>query len=285
MTDSDDKKTPALYGDPTLYDALYDGFTEDIAFYRELVPAGGGPVLELACGSGRVTVPLAETGVPVTGVDLSREMVRAARARAARAGAAARVPRFLVGDMRDPLPERAGDARYGPPFDLVIIPLHSLSHLLDAEDVRRCLRSVRAMLASDGALALAVHNPLPAFLDRDPEALYQVWIPGADRDGAPSCRVLESTRFDARSRVQHVRWWVEVESGAGEAPSSEASPGPTPLDFRLRLFSPRELDDFLTECGFAHVERWGWYDRSPFTGESGTQVILACPARPAGPAA
>ncbi|TVR67546.1 MAG: class I SAM-dependent methyltransferase [Spirochaetaceae bacterium] len=277
MTDSNDKKPTMLYRRPELYDALYSGFVEDVPFYRDLALRTGGPALELACGSGRVTVPLARAGVSVTGVDLSPEMIGAARRRAAgelgkgrapREGREPRepleawpagAPRFLVGDMRDPLPDSDSGDRRGPPFGLVFIPLHSLSHLLEEDDVLRCLRSARSMLRPEGLLALAVHNPDPAVLAREPDALYPVTMPPVTIPGDSRYSILESTRYDRQRRVLDVRWWVDME----------------PLDFSLRLFSPRELEDCLVQAGFELVERWGWYDCSPFTEECGTQIVVA----------
>ena len=297
-----------MYDEPRLYDAIYDPFVADIPFYRELaLDARRAAVCELACGTGRVTVPLALAGVDITGVDLSSHMIAAARRRAAREYTAAgvdgrspgagRAPRFLVGDMRYPPVD--------PGFGLVVIPLHSLSHLLDRDDVLRCLRSVRRVLMPGGRLAFAVHNPDPATIGRDPDALYEVRMPdaGAETDAGhtpspepgfeyepqlepqpesqpqpePECRVLESTRYDPVRKILHVRWWVQEESANSDTDYDTHSDTDSlvPFDFKLRLFPPRELDELLTTAGFTLEVRWGWYDRSPFTPESGTQVVVA----------
>lgn len=253
-----------LYRDPVLYDAIYDSFEEDIPFYRELALGAAGPTCELACGSGRVTVPLACAGIEITGVDNSPEMITAARERARRAGRAGgegtpsrrRSPRFVLGDMRDAV---AFVGRDDPPFGLVLIPLHSLSHLLSTADALRCLRAARRVLHREGTLALAVHNPDPEIAARDPSALYEVCTPG---------HILESTRYDAERKVLSVRWWVDELTGA-------RATGPTPLDFELRMFSPGELQLLLRRAGFRITARYGWYDRAPFVEESGTQVVVA----------
>lgn len=262
--------TEEIYRQPHLYDALYRGFTADIPFYLDLArrdpartdPARTeSPVLELACGSGRVTIPLARAGVAVTGVDISPEMIAAARAAARKAAPEPVNPCFVVGDMRYPV-----ESPHGPPFRLVLIPLHSLSHLLDTGDVLQCLTTAAAQLGRGGRLALAVHNPDPAMLTRDPEALFPVDMPGES-----PWTVLESARYDQEWRILHLQWWLEpAEEAAGRHDGD-----PIPVSFDLRIFSPGELDALLEEARFSLEERWGWYDRSPFTEESGTQVVVA----------
>ena len=70
-----------LYDAPGVYDALYDSFSDDIPFYTDLARTTPGPVCELACGTGRVSVPLALAGVEVHGFDVSDAMLAAAEAR------------------------------------------------------------------------------------------------------------------------------------------------------------------------------------------------------------
>ncbi|SIQ38840.1 Methyltransferase domain-containing protein [Alkalispirochaeta americana] len=237
-----------LYNHPRIYDELYDNFTEDIPFYQALARESTGPVCELACGSGRVTVPLAAEGIPVTGIDLSPPMVDAARLRAARAGLGPENPSFCVGDMSDPLPGA---------FSLVIVPLHSLSHLTGTARVRRCLENIHRGLSPGGVLALAVHNPDMELLAREPEGLFPVTMAGEE------VPIFESSRYDALAQVLSVRWWAEGEDTL------------EPFDFSLRMFFPEELVILLEGAGFQIRERFGWYDRSPLTGGSGTQIVVA----------
>lgn len=76
-------RTRNLYDDARYYDALFPG-PNDLPFYQRQIAAHGGPVLELACGTGRLTVPLAAAGADITGIDRSPSMLEAARNRAAR---------------------------------------------------------------------------------------------------------------------------------------------------------------------------------------------------------
>jgi len=125
----------ALYETPLLYDAVVlPGPCE--AYYRGLADRTGGPLLELACGTGRLSVPLAEDGHKLVGMDISPAMLNVARQKAEAAG----VPiTFLEGDMR------SFELRQS--FSLVIVSCNSLSHLITNEDLVVTLRRIAGHLA------------------------------------------------------------------------------------------------------------------------------------------
>src|ERR1700731_258231 len=121
-----------LYRRPDEYDLEHVGDEEDVVFYvglaKSLRPKS---VLELACGTGRITVPLAEegarSGFSVVGLDSEANMLKQAREKAAQMPAAARKRVKLVhGDMR----KWHGSA----PFDLIVVPCASITHLLELQD-------------------------------------------------------------------------------------------------------------------------------------------------------
>jgi len=121
----------------SMSNALYDSFIadyydespvvkgrlQDVAFYRDAVREFGDPVLELGCGTGRITMALAQAGKRVTGLDLSERMLeRAVKKRAA-----------LFTEERERIHLVQGDmAKFdlGEKFALIIIPFRPLQHLL-----------------------------------------------------------------------------------------------------------------------------------------------------------
>ncbi len=256
-----------LYENPRGYDHIHDSFAEDIPFWievsrRAIADVPGGTVWELGCGSGRVTVPVALAGIPVVGVDAQPEMIDAAGKRAAAAGLDVGNPCFHVGSM-EALPEVATQRQTpeGTPVAAAIIPLHSLSHLLEPAAVGACLQGIFRLLAPGGVLALAVHLPDLETLQRDPAALFPL-------DLGPGILAHEQSRYDAVTQILHCRWWWEVDGEPEEG-------GPHLHQFDLRMFFPRELETLLTCAGFVVEERWGWYDRTPLTSARGTQIVVA----------
>jgi ubiquinone/menaquinone biosynthesis C-methylase UbiE len=127
---------------------------DDIPFYVRLAKeaaARGEAVLELGCGTGRVTIPMARAGARATGLDSSAAMLEIARAKAAEAGVEVR---WVEGDM-------AGfelEHQYG----LVAIPFRSFLHLITDEEQRGCLASVHRHLVVGGRLALNFYVPAKA---------------------------------------------------------------------------------------------------------------------------
>ena len=128
----------------TLYDqiaGIYDPWsrsvTEDIGFYVDHALASGGPVVELAVGTGRIAVPIAQAGVPVIGVDASPGMLTVARTAAESAGVSELVD-LRVGDLRNP--------PVSEKVPLVICPFRTLLHMTSEGDKLEALEAARDLL-------------------------------------------------------------------------------------------------------------------------------------------
>ncbi|HLF71311.1 MAG TPA: class I SAM-dependent methyltransferase [Dehalococcoidia bacterium] len=153
---------------------------DDIPFYVELAREAsvrGEKVLELGCGTGRVTIPIAEAGVGVAGLDSSPAMLEIARSKAPDASN----PRWVEADMRD--------FDLGERFGLIIIPFRSFQHLLTEPDQLACLERVREHLLPGGRFALNIFNPDPRLLEL------------AKRDVDPRSFI---SRVERRMRLRHV---------------------------------------------------------------------------------
>ncbi len=139
-----------IYFDGRHYDALWPGLHRhnELVFYKRLVGEYGEPVLELGCGTGQLTLALAEAGVTVIGLDLSAPMLECARQKAA---ARQVVVEWVQGDCCD----FTLDQRFG----LVFFPANSLLHLLHWRDLQTCLARVKAHLKPGGAFAFEIFNP------------------------------------------------------------------------------------------------------------------------------
>src|SRR5436309_7203510 len=142
-------------------DSLYDSFiadyydespivkgrVQDVAFYRNAARDFGDPILELGCGTGRITMALAEAGKRITGLDLSERMLeRAVKKRATLLVEACERVHLVQGNM-------AG-FDLGEKFRLVIIPFRPFQHLLEVHQQMNCLECVRKALAPGSRLVL-----------------------------------------------------------------------------------------------------------------------------------
>ena len=241
-----------LYSDPALYDLLFPG-GHGVAdeFYHEEARRSGGRVLELGCGSGRLTIPIAQSGVDIVGADLSESMLAAARAKTLAAGVAVE---FVHADMRDfELPG---------PFAAIFIPGNSLLHLFTVDDWKRCLVCVRRHLTPGGRLVFDISKWDLGRLVRDPAQRYPVLkVQNPERGEV----VIEETSiYDAAAQVRHIKWYV-------------SAPGCTDfrvIEYALRVVFPQELLLLLDSAGFRIEERYGEFTRAPFESASPRQVCI-----------
>jgi SAM-dependent methyltransferase len=259
----------ALYADPALYDLLFPN-TRDRAsvadqkrweltisserFYIEQARESGGRVLELGCGSGRLTIPVAQEGIDIVGADLAPSMLQSARAKGAAAGL--RIP-FVQADMRQ--------FDLGDRFSAILIPGNSLLHLLTIEDLKRCFASVRRHLAPGGKLVFDVSKwDLPR-LARDPGERHPVLRVNHPERG--EIVVEETAGYDAAEQIRRVVWYV----------SAPDDPDFQIIDYRLRVIFPQELLLLLDCSGFRLETRYGEFTREAFHSSSPRQVCVCLP--------
>ena len=239
-----------LYDHPELYDALLppEGHA---AYYAALADRHPGAVLELACGSGQLTVPLARPGRLVAGLDRSRPMLDAARRRAAAAGAQIE---FIEADMR------AFDL--GRRFGLVFIARNSLLHLSDAPDFQALFAAVRGHLAPGGLFAFDVFNPDVRLLARPAGERFPVMRVASESYGE---LIVEATSdYDAATQVNRATWYIST--------PVRRDAWVTPL--HLRSIFPEELPLLLAAGGFRLLSRAGDLKGAAFTSASPRQVCL-----------
>jgi SAM-dependent methyltransferase len=242
------------------YDLDYGAFQDDGPFYLGLAERTGGPLLELACGTGRLLLPLARAGFEITGVDVSGEMLRVADDKAAALNrATARRIELVQADVRTlVLPQR---------FRLAFIAFNSFLHLTSLQDQLQALRAWHQALVPGGLLAIDVDNPHPqplAEIDGRVE-LQNRWL-----DPATGATVLKqvSRTLDAGRQMQHVVFIYDEVFPGGEVKRTLA-----PFDARYLHRFEGEL--LLDKAGFALEQVYGSYDLDPYTGDSDRMIFVA----------
>lgn len=251
--------TAAHYEDPAYYEATYRRRAEDVAFYVERATRARGVVLEVGCGNGRITLPIARAGRDVVGVDLSAAMLGDLRARL----------RAEPAEVRDRVKVARADMRrmrLGRRFRLVICPFNAFLHLYERVDVERFLARVHEHLEPRGRFVVDVSIPEPEELARDPEKPHRV--PPFKYPGVGKVRYAERFDYDRLRQVLFVSMEFEP-VGGGE-------PFATPLAHRQ--FFPRELEALLHYNGFAIEETVGDFEGGPT--QTTSNLALVCKARP-----
>lgn len=229
-----------------LYDGEHRSLSADIDLYRAVLADGRvrGPVLELACGSGRVTAPLAASGFRVTGLDRSAAMLRRARARRRKLApeAAARL-RFSQQDMRS--------FRFRQPFDAAIIAFSSLALLADPTDRLACLQCLADHLAPRSPVVIDLPNPRQMHpLPSSRIVTSQFQLP---RWGHQVEKVVEETA-DAERRLTRVRYRYRLLGADNESTAELAE-----TSFELARIERREIESMLYATGFDVVAVLGDY--------------------------
>lgn len=241
-----------LYDQPEFYDLVMGANPLAEACYLQEARRRGGAVLDLACGSGRFSIPLAGSGLEVVGADLSAAMLRRARDGAVAVNAPMT---FVQLDMRD-------FTLAGRQFGLILIAGNSVQHLHDADDFRRCFQAVARHLAPGGALVFDAFVPSLRILSRNPTERHLVGTFPHDRLGPITLE--ETTSYDQVTQVNYGTWFW----------SAPARPDFMTMPLHLRQLFPQELPLLVAQGGLKLAARFGDFDRRPFDQRSRRQVCV-----------
>jgi SAM-dependent methyltransferase len=261
-----------FYDDPRVaaeYDATLAGspaMNEDVPFYTELAlqaHAAGLTVLELACGTGRVAIPIARAGVRVVGLDRSPAMLAVARSKAA--GLANLT--LVEGDM-------AG-FDLGQRFGLIYVPARSFLLLTTVAEQLSCLTAVRRHLAPGGRFALNFFQPSVV-----PIAEGLTTRRRGPRRTEPDGRSAEGRRLVrwTDSRYDTAEQLIDEDRLPEELSDDGAVISRVYRNLRLRYVFRYEMEHLLVRSGFDVEALYGWFDKRPFDRDSAEMVWVARPA-------
>jgi SAM-dependent methyltransferase len=232
----------------------------DLDLYLALASRTGGPILELAVGSGRLAVPLAEAGYDVTGVDLDPAMVARARRRADASDAKPRLT-FVEADLVDLALPDAGR------FRLAFLALNSLLVLPTRSAQRAALRTLASHLAPGGLAVVDIWIPDAEDLARydgriilewpreDPETGAIVTKSGSAQHDAATATVSLTTIFEEARQGEPLRRWLRRD--------------------QMRLVSADDLREFAEDAGLVVELLAGDYDLGPAGPGSERAILVA----------
>ncbi len=243
-----------------LYEALTGDFRGDVPMYLEMGKRHEGPILELACGTGRVAIPLVEAGHAVVGIDFDAGMIKLAESKAKLLGLHRNIS-FIEADIVD--------FDLGRKFPLIVAGGNSLIHLLDFKVVLKSIERCRDHLEDDGSLYVAFEtSPYLAAAGKfrvERERPRQVF----NRATGETLLYRGTTTIDPN---------FQRTSRHHEFASPRAPHDPTKtavFDYTTRPIFPGELELMLDISGLKVAEVFGDYDLRPITRQSEKLIVRA----------
>ena len=228
----------------------------DVPFWRRIASAAQGPVLELGCGTGRVSLPLARAGVALVGIDRSAPMLARARGQITKSPdrQVTNSLRLVRGDIRA-LPF---DARS---FAMVVAPYGILQSLIRPRDLAATLASVARVIAPGGTLGIDLVPDVPKWRE------YENRVQLRGRAGDAHLTLIESVRQDrARGLTTFEQTYVERRGGRTQEHR---------FDLTFRTLSVPQMTRQLERAGFAVEAILGDYQGRPWDDRADVWIVLA----------
>jgi|AP45_3_1055517.scaffolds.fasta_scaffold30911_2 SAM-dependent methyltransferase len=237
-----------IYTKPELYDAIHQAYSSDKNLITSIAEKAGGPVLELASGTGRLAQLILDLGLDYTGIDSSVEFLKSA-----------------IHEFGDRATFHQNDMRQfelDQKFNFIFIGFNSFLHNLTDEDANQCLQSVFNHLTNGGTFLVSTFIPDPSFLYREKGKQYPATSP-FNFDGS-RCRIMETNEYEEETQINQLTWQLE----------RDGTLEPEKYHYRMRMFYPHMMDILLSDAGLRITEKMGDYDGSPMDEESGMQIYV-----------
>jgi SAM-dependent methyltransferase len=222
-------------------------------YVRKLVESPG-PVAELGVGNGRICIEVAKQGRPISGVDSSGAILELCRKRAREAGVEARLS-LIRADFRDFVLEA--------PADLIVLPFHSIGHLLTDDDKLRAMKQVRSQLRTGGRFIFDHFLFDPSFVQRGvPHLRAEFRNPETGRDHI----LWEASTHDMEHQVIRIVVWTDEIDSGGTVVSRRYR------RINLSWITPEQSHRLLEEAGFEVEALHGDFEENPLTEKSTHQI-------------
>lgn len=241
------------------YDIENAELVEDLPVYGTLAEERGGPILDVGCGTGRVTFYLARLGYGVVGLDTSEAMLERARHKLEKQSFGPEQVALLHIDVAQlALEER---------FKLAIFAYHGFMHLTTRAEQLAALTTIRKHLSADGVLALDLPNPLEAFAAEDSTALV---LERVFEDPSTGETVMQQSvaSLDRAAQLMDVTWIYDRVAANGSVTRTVV-----PLVLRYTFLAEMEL--LLERAGLRLRDVYGDYDFGPYQETSSRMLVVA----------
>lgn len=249
-----DYKVGELIYEANIYDGL-NTFLSDLQFYKKWLPTNkDARILELCCGTGRLTLPIAKDGYKISGVDYTTSMLERARSKATEAGLEIN---FIEADIRTlDLQEK---------FDLIFIPFNSIHHLYRNEDLFKAIECVKKHLKDGGLFLLDCFNPNIQYIVESEKG--QTVVAEYTTSDGREILIKQTMHYERATQINRIEWHYFIN---GEFHSIQ--------NLDMRLFFPQELDSYIEQAGFDIIHKFGSFEEEAFDDKSEKQIYVLSPS-------
>ncbi len=238
------------------YDIEHAHFAEDLDMYQNFAEASSGAILELACGSGRVLLPLAQAGYEVVGVDTSAPMLALAQQTLQEAGSPLRYE-LIQQDM--------ATMRLGRKFRMAFIALGSFAHVITRKEQQQALANIRTHISTGGLFILDISNADARYMeDLGGQMLHQgSW---KHEDGTMLTHFVSPATSTEKHLLELTHFYDQHKQGG--------TVQRTTVTTHLYLFNRGEMELLLEQASFVVKDVYGDYDLGPCLLDSPRMIFV-----------
>jgi len=242
--------------DPQLYDDQFWWKKDDIEFWKSICQNNKNKkILEIACGTGRIALPLIKAGLNYTGIDLSQEFVNYATQKILSYN---KYSVIKQNDMRN--------FKHNIKYDIIFIGFNSFLHLLNEEDASQCLKCILKHMHKTTYLYIDIFVPHPLFLTRPANHQVDV-IEFFDSSIKETAKIKETIIYDIETEIVDVNWYYYKSLQKKEY---------NQFNFKMKMYYPDTMNRMLVDLGFFIENIWGSYACDPFNGNISNLQIYQC---------
>jgi 2-polyprenyl-3-methyl-5-hydroxy-6-metoxy-1,4-benzoquinol methylase len=247
---TEDYKVGDLIYDANIYDGLNTNL-HDLDFYKSWLPQNkDAKILELCCGTGRLTIPIAQAGHNITGVDFTVSMLDKAKSKALEVDLKID---FIEADIKT--------LDLGTLYDFIFIPFNSIHHLYHNEDLFKVFTMVKKHLEEGGLFMFDCYNPNIEYIvscgkELTNIAAYQT-IDGRE------VLIKQLMRYESATQINRIAWHYYINNEFHSVQNMD-----------MRLYFPQELNFYLEKNGFKVMHKFGSFESDLFENNSEKQIFV-----------
>ena len=221
---------------------------DDIEFWKKIFSNQQKTILELAAGTGRISIPLIRENLDYTGLEISKDYCNFANRDLKELTNKAHI---VQGDMRN--------FNLNKTFDVIFVGFNSLLHLLNEKDLIKTLNCIQSHMHEKSKLYIDIFVPHTLFLSRSKSKMKICEF--FDSIQKQESIIYESLKYDDKNEIMNVNWFYESKGKAYNE-----------FKFDMKMYYPDTMNRILTDQNFKILNLWGDYNKTLFNEESNLQI-------------